>query len=331
MPNNNNNNNSPLYEEKEGVGTDTFSLVLFDDKQQLNMVQSEVQIMKNITKQMSQLFHKELRKLIPIQIPTISEDYFEQNVADSSKYLELNTSLFNEGYLIYSQNNSKNKAVVQLVELNEPLIKANNINPILSDAFNYVDKESVLNNIEKRLIAPTQNTIRFGHEEEADKRNEKKLKQEQIAFESKYELEQYQSDKTKKSKKKTAGKGWFNMEAPELTEELKQELMAIKLQHTTRGSANQKTRDNKPLSKEEMEDIPQFFQIGTIQEAPNEFYSDRVKKRDRQQSFLDELLHEEEQVGYVSKRYSELQDNLTHVQKNKKKRLLKKFKKARKK
>ena len=216
-----------------------------------------------------------------------------------------------------------------LITLNDQLIKQKAVNPILSDASSFVDREGVLNHIEKRMIAPRQQIVRFGHEDEYDKSNEKKWKQEEIQFEKQYELDQFHSERTRKSKRKTAGKGWFDMEAPELTEEMKQELIALRLKHATSGSANQKTRDNRlPERSGSVEDaLPQFFQIGTVQEGTHEFYSDRLNKRDRKQSFLDELLRDEEHSGYVSQRYAELQNNLTKEQRNKKKRVEKRFKK----
>jgi len=53
--------------------------------------------------------------------------------------------------------------------------------------------------------------------------------------------------------------------------------------------------------------IPEYSQVGTIVEGPTEFFSARINKKDRNQSFVGETLKTEQQSGRFSNKYSELQ------------------------
>jgi hypothetical protein len=100
----------------------------------------------------------------------------------------------------------------------------------------------------------------------------------------------------KKQKTKKLDK-WFGMEAPVMTPEIKLELEALRLRHTLSGQGKK---------DEEYED-PTYFQFGTLQEGSTEFFSDRRKKRDRKESFLDEIIHDQKSGSdYINNRFQEL-------------------------
>ncbi|CAL5975970.1 Fcf2_pre-rRNA processing protein [Hexamita inflata] len=74
-------------------------------------------------------------------------------------------------------------------------------------------------------------------------------------------------------------KEYFAIKEKEMTNELKAELMAVQLRHTTHKNAFQV--DEKLDTK---------VQFGRIIEGPSQFYSQRLKRKDRKNSMVDQLL-----------------------------------------
>ncbi|CAD6198628.1 unnamed protein product [Caenorhabditis auriculariae] len=86
----------------------------------------------------------------------------------------------------------------------------------------------------------------------------------------------------KAEREKTTGSKWFDMPATELTEENKNDL------------------EN---------ETSQIFPSGKkIVDAPEDFYSSRVVKKDRKRTVVDELLHSEEYLAKARKRFSALKE-----------------------
>lgn len=127
------------------------------------------------------------------------------------------------------------------------------------DVDKFLKEKSVLNGIEKQIVAPV--------------------------------------NKKKEKTKKAVLKGWFDMEAPDMTPELEEEITALRLRHTSAG----KTK----FEKEEREELPKFFQIGRVIEPATEFF-DRRKKKDRKRTFLDELIHDQKEGNYIEQRYKQI-------------------------
>jgi hypothetical protein len=66
-----------------------------------------------------------------------------------------------------------------------------------------------------------------------------------------------------KNKKKVAegpGKGWFDMKVPELTPELKRDMLLLK---------NRAALDPKQFYKRQKKDLPKFFQVCRVFSQPN--------------------------------------------------------------
>uniref|UniRef100_A0A0N5C9C8 Fcf2 domain-containing protein n=1 Tax=Strongyloides papillosus TaxID=174720 RepID=A0A0N5C9C8_STREA len=93
----------------------------------------------------------------------------------------------------------------------------------------------------------------------------------------------------KAARQETAGKGWFDMKSPEMTEEIKRDLEVIQM----RGALDPKAHYKKNSSNE----LPKHFQIGTVIETKADFYSGRLTNKERKRTIVDELLAE-----YDSKR-----------------------------
>ncbi|XP_004378815.1 deoxynucleotidyltransferase terminal-interacting protein 2 [Trichechus manatus latirostris] len=112
--------------------------------------------------------------------------------------------------------------------------------------------------------------------------------------ESKFQLQK----KRREERQKTAGNGWFGMKAPELTDELKNDLKALKM----RASMDPK----RFYKKNDRDGFPKYFQIGTIVDNPADFYHSRIPKKERKRTIVEELLADSEFRRYNRRKYSEI-------------------------
>lgn len=78
----------------------------------------------------------------------------------------------------------------------------------------------------------------------------------------------FKEKQCRKEQQKTAGDGCFGMKAPDLTDELKNNLKALKM----RGGMNPK----RFYKKNDRDGFPKYFQIGTIVDNPADFYCGRT-------------------------------------------------------
>ncbi|XP_073675491.1 deoxynucleotidyltransferase terminal-interacting protein 2 isoform X2 [Garra rufa] len=104
--------------------------------------------------------------------------------------------------------------------------------------------------------------------------------------------------KRKAEREKTTGDGWFNMRAPELTEELKNDLKALKM----RGAMDPKHF----YKKNDREGFPKYFQVGTVVDSPEDFYSSRIPKKERKRTIVEELLADAEFRNFNKRKYQEI-------------------------
>lgn len=112
--------------------------------------------------------------------------------------------------------------------------------------------------------------------------------------ESKHQLQKQR----RKERQKTAGNGWFGMKAPELTDELKNDLKALKM----RASMDPK----RFYKKNDRDGFPKYFQVGTIVDNPADFYHSRVPKKQRKKTIVEELLADSEFRRFNRRKYSEI-------------------------
>ena len=94
-------------------------------------------------------------------------------------------------------------------------------------------------------------------------------------------------------------RGWFGMEAPIMTPELKNSLRALQMRNYLDPKRFYKANDSSKL--------PKFFQIGTVVEGMGEYKSARLKRHERQQSFMDEILADKDAKRYTKRVFSEIQ------------------------
>ncbi|XP_034035615.1 deoxynucleotidyltransferase terminal-interacting protein 2 isoform X2 [Thalassophryne amazonica] len=92
--------------------------------------------------------------------------------------------------------------------------------------------------------------------------------------------------KRRVEREKTTGESWFNMKAPELTQELKGDLQVLKM----RGSLDPK----RFYKKNDREGFPKYFQVGTVMDNAADFYHSRIPKKQRKRTMMEELLADAE-------------------------------------
>lgn len=122
----------------------------------------------------------------------------------------------------------------------------------------------------------------------------------------------------KKKTTETSDERWFNMKQPEMTPEIKRDLQIIK---------QRSALDPKRHYKKDKWEIPKFFQMGPIIEGNTEFYSSRLKRKERGKTMVEELLHDDTTKKYFKRKYHEIQQTKTSGRKG----FYKKVKNARKK
>ncbi|XP_058495297.1 deoxynucleotidyltransferase terminal-interacting protein 2 [Solea solea] len=92
--------------------------------------------------------------------------------------------------------------------------------------------------------------------------------------------------KNRVERQKTTGDAWFNMKAPEITQELKGDLRVLKM----RSSMDPK----RFYKKNDRDGFPKYFQVGTVVDSPVDFYHSRVPKKERKRTMVEELLADAE-------------------------------------
>lgn len=102
-----------------------------------------------------------------------------------------------------------------------------------------------------------------------------------------------------KEKKATAGKEWYHLPRTELTPELRRDLQLLKM----RGVLDPKRHYKKTDSKD---DVPAYSQVGTIIEGPTDYFNGRLTKKERKQTFMEEILAQEQESGRFKKKYDEI-------------------------
>ena len=113
--------------------------------------------------------------------------------------------------------------------------------------------------------------------------------------------ENYLEKKRKREEnKKTTGPKWFNMRAPELTTELKQELKAVQLGRLSQPFEFHKKNDRKGYAK--------IFQIGTIQDNILDGKANRLKKSEIKNRISEQLLDFDLEQNYTLKKFNEYQE-----------------------
>uniref|UniRef100_H2ZWS1 Deoxynucleotidyltransferase terminal interacting protein 2 n=1 Tax=Latimeria chalumnae TaxID=7897 RepID=H2ZWS1_LATCH len=118
---------------------------------------------------------------------------------------------------------------------------------------------------------------------------------------------------------KTTGDSWFNMKAPEMTDELKNDLKALKM----RAAMDPK----RFYKKNDRDGFPKYFQVGTVVDSPIDFHHARIPKKQRKRTIVEELIADAEFRRYNKKKYHQIMSEKAALAAGKKNRKFKKFRK----
>lgn len=113
----------------------------------------------------------------------------------------------------------------------------------------------------------------------------------------------------KKTEPETAGKNWFDLGKPEMTPELKRDLQLLKMRHVL---------DPKRFYKK-VDEPSKYFAVGTIQEDPTEFFSNRLTKKERKSTLAEEVLSTRK--DYFKSKYRDIQKTKTSGRRKHQKKL----------
>merc|ERR1711892_12139 len=83
-------------------------------------------------------------------------------------------------------------------------------------------------------------------------------------------------------KKETAGKRWFDMGRVEMDEQMKNDVKLLKYRQVWESSTKAKKSDRRGAAP--------FFQVGTIMDSAENFYSSRLTKKQRGATLVDQLM-----------------------------------------
>ncbi|KAK5650178.1 hypothetical protein RI129_001207 [Pyrocoelia pectoralis] len=102
----------------------------------------------------------------------------------------------------------------------------------------------------------------------------------------------------KKERAKTKGAKWYGLPATELTKEVKDDLQILQMRSVLDPKRFYKKND--------LSVLPKYFQVGKVLDSPLEFYNNRLTKKEKKKSLVDELLADAEFNKYNKKRYREI-------------------------
>ncbi|KAL4423878.1 hypothetical protein ABPG75_001179 [Micractinium tetrahymenae] len=102
----------------------------------------------------------------------------------------------------------------------------------------------------------------------------------------------------------TAGKGWFDLPATQITDEVKNDLRMLRL----RGALDPKAH----YKKLDATKFPKYFQMGTVVESAADFYSARLTKKQRKRTLTEEVMADAHLTEARKKRFNKLQEERSY-------------------
>lgn len=126
----------------------------------------------------------------------------------------------------------------------------------------------------------------------------------QVAAQSSRQREEHQN-------KKSAGRKWFDMESEELTAEARRDFALLRMRNYLDPKKFYKTSDHHKK-------LPKHFQMGVVIEGAHEFKSARLTKKQRQQTFTDEIMADAGIQSYTKRVFGQIQASRSGQGKKKK-------------
>jgi hypothetical protein len=110
-----------------------------------------------------------------------------------------------------------------------------------------------------------------------------------------------------------SGAGWFNMESSTVDERARSDMQALAVRHIADPARRYKVEHRGAAGS-------RFFQLGTVIEGRGEFYSSRLKRKERKTSLTDELLDNRDVRDLVKKRMKAAADEAPYRKREKNER-----------
>ncbi|XP_028133790.2 deoxynucleotidyltransferase terminal-interacting protein 2 [Diabrotica virgifera virgifera] len=105
-------------------------------------------------------------------------------------------------------------------------------------------------------------------------------------------------EQRKKERSLTKGSKWYGLPATELTDEVKRDLEVLQMRSVLDPKHFYKKNDLKVL--------PKYFQVGKVMDSPLDYYNNRLTKKERKKTLVDELLADAEFNKYNKRKYKEI-------------------------
>uniref|UniRef100_A0AAV1UDD8 Fcf2 pre-rRNA processing C-terminal domain-containing protein n=1 Tax=Peronospora matthiolae TaxID=2874970 RepID=A0AAV1UDD8_9STRA len=113
--------------------------------------------------------------------------------------------------------------------------------------------------------------------------------------------------------KKSAGRRWFNFESEEMTADARRDFALLRMRNYLDPKKFYKSSDHSRA-------LPKHFQMGQVIEGAHEFHSARLTKKQRRQTFTDEIMADEAVVQYTHRVAGNIQAARSNQGRTKKKR-----------
>jgi hypothetical protein len=102
------------------------------------------------------------------------------------------------------------------------------------------------------------------------------------------------------TRKKTAGRKWFDMESEELSADARRDFALLRMRNYLDPKKFYKSSDHHKK-------LPKHFQMGVVVEGAHEFKSARMTKKERRQTFTDEIMADDSVRQYTKRVFSQVQ------------------------
>ncbi|KAI9908913.1 hypothetical protein PsorP6_014533 [Peronosclerospora sorghi] len=118
------------------------------------------------------------------------------------------------------------------------------------------------------------------------------LEEQTILAASHKEVAHSERQRAEAQQKQSAGRRWFNFESEVMTPDARQDFALLQMRNYLDPKKFYKSSDHSRA-------LPKYFQRGVVLEAPHEFHSARLSKKQRRKTFTDEIMADEQVVEYT--------------------------------
>jgi hypothetical protein len=125
---------------------------------------------------------------------------------------------------------------------------------------------------------------------------------------------QVEKKEAKDQKKDTAGPKWFNLPAPILTPQLKQDLRLL----NARGYLDPKHFMKRQTKEQRKSPFPKHFHIGTVVNNAADYYSGRLTHSERKDTFAESIMSDSTTNHYLKRKFQEIQHSKAQSEHSKK-------------